>query len=40
MKTCACGCSYSDIPEDAQMWVDEGELVGWIWNCECGQRFL
>lgn len=34
-KVCSCGRVYEQIPETHKAWIDEGQLIGWVWNCSC-----
>lgn len=34
-KICSCGKLHPTIPMDAREWVDEGVLIGFVWECEC-----
>jgi hypothetical protein len=39
-KTCSCGRIHTAIPDNARKWIDEGLLLGFCWECECGSTLF
>lgn len=34
-KICSCGETFNQVPETCRAWIDEGQLIGWVWECSC-----
>lgn len=30
-----CHVAHLSIPETSREWIDEGELIGFMWECQC-----
>ena len=40
-KVCSCGKKHTSFPKDKKPWIGEdGLLLGFIWNCECGSTLF
>jgi hypothetical protein len=34
-KVCSCGLVHTEIPKTARPWIDDGQLIGHVWECKC-----
>jgi hypothetical protein len=39
-KICSCGKKHTEVPKEARIWKEEGSLVGFVWECECGSTLF